>query len=313
VQVVAPAGVEMHVIPHELARRQHGVVSTRQLNAAGLGPNGIARQVAKGWLRPMHRGIYAVGVLENDLTRPAAALLATGEGAALSHRTAAAMWRLLPARAADPVDLTLFNARGRNRQGVRVHHAELSPADLRHRHGLRLTAPARTLLDLAATSPRELDEALNEARILRLVTPKDLASLLDRCPRHRGVRVLRDAVAEGPDLTRSEAERRLLALIRAAGLPSPRTNVRVAGYEVDLYWPDHHLVVEFDGWAYHSSRAAFERDRRRDADLQLAGQRVLRVTHQMLTRGRDALIARFAVALQTTSTAASREVDEAAA
>jgi very-short-patch-repair endonuclease len=72
-------------------------------------------------------------------------------------------------------------------------------------------------------------------------------------------------------------------------------------------------VVEFDGWAYHSSRAAFERDRRRDADLQLAGQRVLRVTHQMLTRGRDALIARFAVALQTTSTAASREVDEAAA
>ncbi len=178
---------------------------------------------------------------------------------------------------------------------------------------MRLTAPARTLLDLAATSPRELDEALNEARILRLVTPKDFASLLDRCPRHRGARTLRDAISDGPDLTRSEAERRLLALIRTAGLPLPRTNVRLAGHEVDLYWPDHHLVVEFDGWAYHSSRAAFERDRRRDADLQLAGQRVLRVTHQMLTHERDALIARFAVALQTTSTAALREADEAAA
>lgn len=245
----------------------------------------------------MHRGVYAVGALENELTRPAAALLAAGDGAALSHRTAAVIWRLLPVRAADPVDLILFDARGRNRRGVRAHHAELGPADLRHRHGLRLTAPARTLLDLAAGSPRELEAALDEARILRLVTPPELAAQLDRCPRHRSARALRVAIADGPDLTRSEAERRLLALIRAAGLPLPRANVRVAGCEVDLYWPDHGLVVEFDGWAYHSSRAAFERDRRRDADLQLAGQRVLRVTHRMLARGRDALIARFAVAL----------------
>ena len=309
---VIPARADDSVVV--LARRQHGAVSTAQLNAAGLGPNAIAGRVERGWLRRVHQGVYVVGPLESGLTRPAAALLAAGEQAALSHRTAAVIWGLLTERPADPVDVTLLNARGSKRHGVRYHHhPTIQAADLRHRHGLRLTAPARTLLDLAATSPRELDEALNEARILRLVTPKDLASLLDRCPRHRGVRVLRDAVAKGPDLTRSEAERRLLALIRAAGLPPPRTNVRVAGYEVDLYWPDHHLVVEFDGWAYHSSRAAFERDRRRDADLQLAGQRVLRVTHQMLTRGRDALIARFAVALQTTSTAASREVDEAAA
>lgn len=243
----------MHVVPREtvaeLAGRQHGVVSTRQLNAAGLGPNAIARHVAEGWLRPMHRGVYAVGVLETDLTRPAAALLASGGGAALGHRTAAVIWGLLPARPADPVDLILFNARGRNRRGVRVHHAELTTADLRHRYGLRLTAPARTLLDLAASSPRELDAALNEARIVRLVTPRDLAVLLDRRPRHRGARALREATAGGPDLTRSEAERRLLALIRAAGLPAPRTNVRVAGYEVDLHWPAHNLVVEFDGWA----------------------------------------------------------------
>lgn len=98
-------------------------------------------------------------------------------------------------------------------------------------------------------------------------------------------------------MTRSEAERRLLALIRSAGLPMPRTNVKVAGHEVDLHWPAHNLVVEFDGWTYHSTRAAFERDRRRDADLQLAGQRVMRVTHRQLCGEPIPLIARCAAAL----------------
>ena len=295
----------MRVVPRRaddtvvaLARRQHGAVSTAQLNAVGLGRNAIASRAERGWLKRAHRGVYIVGALETDLTAPAAALLAAGKDAALSHRTAAVVWGLLARRPADPIDVTLFNARGAKRRGVHYHHhPEIEPADLRQRHGLRLTAPARTALDLAATTPRELDEALNEARILRLVTPRELAALLDRCPRHRGARALREAVAEGPDLTRSEAERRLLALIRAAGLPTPRTNARVAGYEVDMHWPAHNLVVEFDGWAYHSSRAAFERDRRRDADLQLAGLTVLRVTHQMLTGGRDALIGRLALAL----------------
>lgn len=292
---VVPRGADDAVVA--LARRQHGVVSTAQLNRAGLGPNAIAGRASRGWLRRVHRGVYVVGALETGLTAPAAALLGAGEHAVLSHRAAAVVWGILTERPADPIDVTLLDARGSKRQGVRVHHAELASADLRHRHDLRLTAPARTLLDLAATSPHELEEALNEARILRLVTVKELESLLERCPKHRGARGLRDAIADGPELTRSEAERRLLALIRAAGLPLPRTNVRLAGYEVDLYWPAHDLVVEFDGWAYHSSRAAFERDRRRDADLQLAGQRVLRVTHRMLTRGREGLIARLAIAL----------------
>jgi very-short-patch-repair endonuclease len=98
-------------------------------------------------------------------------------------------------------------------------------------------------------------------------------------------------------MTRSQAERRLLELIEQAGLPPPRTNVKVAGHEVDLHWPDHNLVVEFDSWTYHSTRAAFERDRRRDADLQLAGQRVMRVTHRQLSGEPIPLIARCAAAL----------------
>jgi very-short-patch-repair endonuclease len=100
-----------------------------------------------------------------------------------------------------------------------------------------------------------------------------------------------------PAFTRSEAERRLLALIRAAGLPPPRTNVHVGPYEVDFLWPAHRLVVEVDGFAFHSSRAAFERDRRRDADLQARGLRVTRVTWRQLEREPHAVVARLAAAL----------------
>jgi very-short-patch-repair endonuclease len=87
-----------------------------------------------------------------------------------------------------------------------------------------------------------------------------------------------------PQITRSEAERLFLALVRRAGLPTPLTNVRVAGHEVDFHWPDHDLVVEVDGYAFHSTRRAFERDRRRDADLRRAGCAVQRVSYAQITR-----------------------------
>lgn len=295
-------GVEIHVTPPwidaaivALARRQHGAVSSRQLLDAGVGPHAIEARVARGWLRRLHRGVYAVGALESALTAPAGAILATNGRAVLSHRTAATIWGILEARPEDPVEITLLDARSKGRPGVRVHTGRLTTTDIRTRHDLQLTAPSRTLRDLAATAPEELDDAINEAQIRRLVTPKDLQRLLTlpRC----GVRALRDAIGEERRMTRSEAERRLLALIRSAGLPMPRTNVKVAGHEVDLHWPDHDLVVEFDGWAYHSTRAAFERDRRRDADLQLAGQRVMRVTHRQLAGEPIPLIARCAAAL----------------
>ena len=252
-----------------LARRHHGLVTTTQLLSAGFGHNAITLRVAKGWLRRLHRGVYLVGALESDLTRPAAALLATGTDAAISHRTAAVLWDLLAPRPGDPIHITLLNANRRSRHGIEIHHART--LETRWHKGLTLTSPDQTLEQL--TGP-DYEHAHNEALIRRLV------------PREAGA-----------TMTRSEAERRLLALIAKAGLPRPHTNVKVHGHEVDLYWPEHRLVVEFDGWAYHSTRAAFERDRLRDADLQLAGERVLRVTHRQLTGAPERLIARFAVAL----------------
>ena len=296
-------GIEMHVTRHAadeavvaLARRQHGAISVDQLRRAGLGPRAISGRVSRGWLRRIHKGVYLVGALESELTAPAAALLAVGAGA-ISHRSAAAIWGLVVTRPADPIHVTLLNANRRSRPGLTIHHHELQATEIRRRHNLRLTSPARTLRDLAATSPNELERAYNEALVLGLVTHREVRKLLD-LP-HCGVRVLRALIEDNPGMTRSRMEQRLRALIKKAGLPAPQTNVKVAGHEVDMYWPAHRLVVEYDGWNTHSSRIAFEDDRLKDAALMLAGERVMRVTGRQLERRSEELVARLAVATST--------------
>jgi very-short-patch-repair endonuclease len=140
--------------------------------------------------------------------------------------------------------------------------------------------------------------------ILRLVTSHSLTEQFARYPRHRGVNAMRQAMRHEPRLTRSEAERRLLELIRAARLPEPETNVRVAGHEVDFLWREYGLAVEVDGYAFHSSRAAFERDRRRDAELYAHGIVVIRVTWTRIADEPAVMIALLARA--TASAAAGR-------
>jgi very-short-patch-repair endonuclease len=300
VETGGAGGTEVHVTPSRadaaivaLARRRHGVVTTADLLQAGFGKNAIAAKVERGWLRRIHRGVYVVGAPESPLTKPAAALHAAGPNAVLSHRTAATLWEILPPRPADPIDLTLFNANRRARRGLRIHHA--NQLDIRRRFGLRLTSPPQTLLDLAASAPGELEAALNEAHVRRLVTHQEVRRMVELS--RPGVRALREVAAENPGLTRSKAERLVRALVKRAGLPAPQSNVRVAGYEVDLYWPAQRLVVEYDGWDTHSSRPAFESDRLKDAALQLAGERVLRVTGRQLERRPEELVARFATGL----------------
>jgi hypothetical protein len=117
-------------------------------------PPWIDSRVARGWLRRLHRGVYAVGALESALTAPAGAILATNGRAVLSHRTAATIWGIVEARPEDPVEITLLNARSKGRPGVRVHSGGLSTKDIRTRHALQLTSPTRTLRDLAATHPK---------------------------------------------------------------------------------------------------------------------------------------------------------------
>jgi very-short-patch-repair endonuclease len=231
----------------------------------------VERRLQSGHLHVVHRGVYAVGTpVLQPLAAELAAVLACGPTAHLSHRSAAVVWGLLPPRPG-PIHVTVSGPRRRGPATVRLHHT--TRPDAAQHHGIPLTSAVRTLQDL---DPDEQDRATNEAIIRRLI------------PRP----------AHGAQPTRSEAERRLLGLLRAARLPPPRTNVRVAGHEVDAHWPREGLVVEVDGYAFHGTRQAFERDRRRDADLVAAGLRVLRVSWRQLTGEPTALAARLGAALE---------------
>lgn len=233
----------------------------------------------------MHRGVYLVGHAEPpSLAREWAALLACGEGAVLSHHTASALWRLRPSLP-PTVDVTV-PGRDRRHPGIQVHRTlSLDARDATRRYGLPVTAPARTLLDLAAVLvPRELERAIDEARTQRITTDSLLLDALGRAPHHRGARAVRDHLKneQEPAMTRSKAEERMLALVRQADLPPFVTNRLVHGHEVDFLWRIQRVVVEVDSYQFHRSRARFENDRRRDADLQAKGYAVLRVTWRHL-------------------------------
>ena len=236
-----------------LAARQHGIVTTAQLLNVGVGRRSIARRMARGWLTPLHRGVFQVGPVAARHAREMAAVLAVGDDAALSHQSAAALWGFMPPHHGD-VHVTVARRGRRSRGGIQVHQTLSLNAAVKA--GLPLTDPARTLRELKTVlSPHELDRALEQAQILGLI---------------------RNDGAPEPEFTRSEGERRLKALCKAARLPGPLINARVPGWEVDAYWPAQNLVVEVDGWNFHHTRQAFERDRRKDAALQTAGYRVVR-------------------------------------
>ncbi len=280
-------------------------MTTRQLRSAGLTEDAVRSRVAKGFLSRVHRGVYSVGDPSLiPFAAESAALLALGSGAVLSHRSAAAVWSIAPARDDGTVDVTLGRTT-RPRPGVRIHRAtHLDPADIRRHASLPVTAPARTLIDFAAgASHAQLTRALAEARVLRLVSDRSLAAALGRAGRRTGTGAVRALLRAqgGPALTRSDAERLFLRLIDDAELPRPACNVDIEGYEVDFVWRAQKLVVEVDGRAFHAHPEAFERDRRRDQVLAAAGFVVVRVTWRQLVESGLAVVARVAQALSARS------------
>jgi very-short-patch-repair endonuclease len=271
----------------ELAARQHGVVARRQLFAAGLSRGAVDRRLATGRLHAPHPAVYAVG--QPRIAGPGrllAAVLACGDEALLSHRSAAALWELLP-YAGSRVNVTAPSCGRRSLRGITLHRSRCLDSQCRAiPDGIPLTSVARTLLDLAGTVRLDqLERAFEQAERLRLVDLGALTRLCERSHGHHGLRrllpLLAPAERPAPE-TRSELERRFLRLCEKSGLPGPAVNAEVAGHEVDALWRDRGLVVELDGYAYHRTRAAFERDRVRDADLQRAGLRVIRVTARRL-------------------------------
>ena len=277
------------------AARQHGVVSRAQLLAAGVSPDAIRHRVERGRLTPLHRGVYRLGPTHTTLTSPMAAVLACGPTAVLSHHAAATLHGIAKPRPG-PIDVMVTKRHAREKRGLRIHRAR--SVETTTVHGIPTTTVGQTIRDLAAVvSARDLQRAVEEAQIHRKLDRPSLTRAVDDARGRRGVVALRTTTNHGPRLTRSEAERRLLELIRAAGLPEPETNVRVAGYEVDALWREQGLVVEVDGVAFHSTRAAVERDRRKDAELEAAGYVLKRLTWGQITRQREAVVARLTRAL----------------
>jgi hypothetical protein len=197
------------------------------------------------------------------------------------------------------VEVTLAGRRARSRSGIRVHRAaSLDPRDVRRVDGVPVTAPARTLVDLARARDSRLDVALAEAQVLRLVRRRDLDAAVARATDPRGLPELRRALAAGADgPTRSELERSMLRLIDEAGLPRPAVNPRVGRYTVDFLWEREKVVVETDGFAAHGHRRAFEADRARDAELQARGHVVVRFTWRQLRESRVLVATRLAQVL----------------
>lgn len=276
-----------------LAARQHGVVARRQLLAAGVSPAEVEGRVRRGLLIPLHRSVYAVG---HTGLRPSghrlAAVLACGDGAVLSHRSAAAHWDLRSS-AATLIDVTNTSGSGRRRPGVRVHRGALEPWERTTHDGVPVTTPARTLLDVAeVVRRRALERTAAAAEQLRLFDLVAIERVLARHPHRHGAARLAAVLADasvGDELTRSQLEERVLAICARYGVPRPAVNARVAGLEVDFYWPHARLVVEADSRRYHHTSAAFERDRERDARLMLHGLRVLRLTSRRIARAPDAV------------------------
>jgi very-short-patch-repair endonuclease len=290
-----------------IAGAQRGFVSRGQLLAAGFDSSAIGRLIAKGWLIRAHRGVYAVGHAAPTPLGPAtAALLAVRSGAALSHHTAAALWGLLKGGSGDDglIHITVVGSPGGRPAGACVHRSKLLAAkDIRVHRRLPVISPARALLDIAPTSTgRELERGLDQALIQRLTTVREVSDLLGRCGRHPGRRALEAIVRQytTTTFTRSQAEERFLALVRQTDLPQPLTNVRRHGYEIDFLWPDQRLAVEIDGYVYHRGHGAFEHDRRKDAALQAAGIRTMRVTWRQLEHEAVGVMARVAQAFGAT-------------
>jgi very-short-patch-repair endonuclease len=283
-----------------IASRQRGFIHRRQLIAARLSRDAIAHRLVTGWLSAYLPCVYLVGrrTLE-PLGRETAAVLHCDGRGVLSHATAAACWGLVETSAQVTVTLIAHNAHPR--AGIELHRTcQLHPRDLRLHHGLPVTAPARTLIDLAAVAPAAaLERALAEARVQRLIRPGDLEAAIARVPHRKGVGAIKALLAaeHDPAFTRRELERRFLALVRGAQLPPPRVNARVHGFEVDFLWAEQRLVVETDGHQFHGHRGAFERDRRRDQVLVAAGYRVMRITWRQLCEEPLAVVARVTMAL----------------
>ena len=262
----------------------------------GLGPDAIRYRVRIGRLIPVYAGVYAVGhlpTLPHD--RAVGALLACGPDAVLSHGSAATVWGIYR-HWEMPFEVIARTARRRN--GIRVHRAKLLRQDITRQLGIRVTSPARTVLDNAPRmSDKQLTRAVNDLR-RRHLRVYELADVLHRFPRSPASGRLRRFIANPRGPTRSEFEDAFILFAERFGLPMPLVNEPFGPYTLDALFPNERVIVELDGWEFHNSRDSFESDRERDAELLARGYVTIRITWERLIQHPEREAARLLTILR---------------
>ena len=269
-----------------LAGSQHGVVARWQLAGLGVTKEQIDGRLRSGGLHLIHRGVYAVGhTAITQRGRWMAAVLASGPGAVLSHRSATALWGIWGSGTGE-THVTVPR-KSRSQRSIRRHFGVLPPDEVTTLDGIPVTSAARSVLDLAGDKGEAAAEAaLREMEYLRIYGPVSLPALLQRYPRHRGAAILSRCLERLEDdpggRVRSPLEELFLPFLDAHHIPRPRLNAWLSigddRFQVDCYWPEARLVGELDGFASHGSKQGFLKDRRRDRRLLAASYRVVRIT-----------------------------------
>jgi hypothetical protein len=225
-----------------------------------------------------------------------APVLAYGDEASLSHRSASTWWEILMS-ARTKVDVTVPGRTRRAQAGIDLHLVRsLDPRDVTVHKGVPITTVPRTLLDLAeVVPPRQLKAAIETADRRGLFHGAAVQELLARSPGRHGVRALRELLEDFlyDECSRTELEALFFDFCVEYALPIPTMNAPIGEYTVDAHWPGTNLIVELDSRAFHLNPKAFEEDRRRDVELLLAGYRVVRITYRQLTREPEAVAHRL--------------------
>jgi very-short-patch-repair endonuclease len=259
-----------------MATRAHGIVDREELLSAGLSVKEIKGRLRKGALIREFPGVYRVGHRAPSVESSyLAAVRACGKGAVLSGRAAAYLWGLIKGAVPGPEVITRTE---RRIEGIKTRRTR-GAVEATTWRGIPVTTVARTLVDLAAVlSADDLARACHEAGVRYETTPRDVEAVLARRPRTKGAGRLREVLRGEVRVTLSKLERRFLERLREAGLPLPQTNRPAGGRRVDCRWPEHRLTVELDGYRYHSSRHAWEIDRRREREARARGDEFRRYT-----------------------------------
>jgi very-short-patch-repair endonuclease len=262
-----------------IASPAHGVVTRAELLAAGLSTTVIRGRVRSGALIPVYRGVYRVGHRAPSVEATyLAAVKACGEGSVLCGRAAAHLLRLIKGKPPPPEVMARSAKRVKGLRTLRCR--SLDTRDATTVRGIPVTSVPRTLVDLAAhLPPQALARACHEAGVRYRTTPREVEAVLTRRPNAPGAAKLRTILTGDERVTLSKLEARFLELLRAERLPLPMTNRSAGGRRVDCHWPEHRLTVELDGYRFHSSRHAWERDRRREREAYARGDQFRRYTY----------------------------------